>query len=515
MNILTIILWITIAIIGAIAIILVKLHYQGDKLENEDGSILPTAESINEALNMGKNKFNEITDNSSPQETYPNLAPENSQKNNYQSLFRKNVDVKEKNDDYIARDVEVKEIPNYEYASQNQILINYDNNVKKFQEPIKQSQMDIMNKNKNNNSELKDLFTIDELIKESKRKDDKREKESQTIKKDTDENDLNEIKDSIKNKTPEPLIEEVISEEEKTTELPKNNIPYLDGEEQLADELLKEGSAHLDEKTLTELQESKKETEAPFKESEIPPADKPETAKVVENTQPLTQKEENTSPLTQEVKENTQPSTQKEENTQPSTQKEEEISEPILKTPHKIEKDKDTSSDEEYMDLDYRKDIDKVKNKITSTKIFQEVKEKLSPEPDESSIKYSEPYTKEVAQYNDEYAPIINETHVDVDATYEQYHDEKLRQENSRRVFNAEYNPQKSVGEIKSKPARDNIKITINNSEVVLKKGDEIIFNYDGETYSSKVFAINGDDITVKYRGKKAKIKGEDVKKIY
>ena len=496
MNILTIVLWITIAIIGAIAIILVKLHYQGDKLENEDGSILPTAESINEALNMGKDKFNEITDNSSPQETYPNLAPENSQKNNYQSLFRKNVDVKEKNDDYIARDVEVKEIPNYEYASQNQILINYDNNVKKFQEPIKQSQMDIMNKNKNNNSELKDLFTIDELIKESKRKDDKREKESQTIKKDTDENDLNELKDSIKNKTPEPLIEEVISdEEENNTELPKNNIPNLNGEEQLADELLKEGSSHLDEKTLTDLQETKKETEAPFKESEISPADKPETAKVEEKTQPLTQ----------ELK----------ENTQPSTQKEEEISEPNLKTPNKIEKNKDSSSDEQYMDLDYRKDIDKVKNKITSTKIFQEVKGKLSPEPDESSIKYSEPYTKEVAQYNDEYAPIINETHVDVDATYEQYHDEKLRQENSRRVFNAEYNPQKSVGEIKSKPARDNIKITINNSEVVLKKGDEIIFNYDGETYSSKVFAINGDDITVKYRGKKAKIKGEDVKKIY
>ena len=46
-------------------------------------------------------------------------------------------------------------------------------------------------------------------------------------------------------------------------------------------------------------------------------------------------------------------------------------------------------------------------------------------------------------------------------------------------------------------------------------KGDEIIFNHDGETYSSQVYAINGDDIAVRYRGKNIKIKANDVKKIY
>ena len=53
------------------------------------------------------------------------------------------------------------------------------------------------------------------------------------------------------------------------------------------------------------------------------------------------------------------------------------------------------------------------------------------------------------------------------------------------------------------------------NTEVVLKKGDEIIFKHDGETYSSQVYAINGDEISVRYRRKDIKIKPEDVKKVY
>ena len=53
------------------------------------------------------------------------------------------------------------------------------------------------------------------------------------------------------------------------------------------------------------------------------------------------------------------------------------------------------------------------------------------------------------------------------------------------------------------------------NADIVLKKGDEIIFRHDGETYSSQVYAINGDDISVRYRRKNITIKPEDVKKIY
>ena len=71
------------------------------------------------------------------------------------------------------------------------------------------------------------------------------------------------------------------------------------------------------------------------------------------------------------------------------------------------------------------------------------------------------------------------------------------------------------VDAIKPKPARASLKIQINNNEEVLKKGDEIIFRHDGETYSSQVYAINGDEISVRYRRKDIKIKPEDVKKIY
>ena len=207
-------------------------------------------------------------------------------------------------------------------------------------------------------------------------------------------------------------------------------------------------------------------------------------------------------------------------------EKEVEISEPTLKTPSKVNENKDdelgTSIDdakEDNMDLDYRKDIDKVKNKIKGSKIFQEVKDKLSQDSEVPDTPQEE-FIRNVNEYY-EYEPIINETHVDYDATYEEYHDQRLRQENTLRVFNKS---EKSVepelakpriGEIKNKPSRDNIKVNINNNELVLKKGDEIIFNHDGETYSSQVYAINGDDISVRYRRKDIKIKPSDVKKIY
>ena len=57
MNFITILIWITIAIISAIAIISVRLHYRGNELEHEEGPILPK-ESINKVLNIGKGNNN-------------------------------------------------------------------------------------------------------------------------------------------------------------------------------------------------------------------------------------------------------------------------------------------------------------------------------------------------------------------------------------------------------------------------------------------------------------------------
>nr|WP_294999484.1 ATPase [uncultured Methanobrevibacter sp.] len=485
MNMITILIWITIAIIAAIAIITVKLYFKGDELEHEEGSILPNTEDLNKALNIGKNK---ITSKNNSQTTNAprSLSPNMPQHNNNHNLFRKNLGTESKNEAYIVPEVKNDNLQNYEYESQNQVLINYDNTVEKFQEPIKQNQMDIMTQNNNESSELKDLFTIDELIKESKRKDTEREKESQKIKKDEEDEELIEIKESIKNKTPEPLIEEVIDE---------NN------EEKISDIIG-------DEKDTV-----KSETPSVASQKDIDEAISTASKETEETVESISEDRDITDALLNPEKE--------------------EISEPTLKTPNKVvettdyklgasidESDLFKDEEDDIMDLDYRKDLDKVKNKITSSKLFQDVKEKLNPEPVEEPPMTEElqnEYIRNVNEY--EYEPIINETHVDIDdGTYEDYHNQKLRQENTRRVFNLAKNTpetQPDMGEIKSKPAMDNIKININNNEVVLKKGDEIIFNHDGETYSSQVYAIRGDDISVRYRRKDITIKPSDVKKIY
>jgi hypothetical protein len=474
-SIITILIWITIAIIAIIAIIAVKLHYKGDQLEHEEGSILPSTGSLSEALSAGKDKIN-FSNSTSLNNTPRSLSPNTSQDNH--NLFRRNNETNSANDDYIVPEVENNDLDNYEYKSQNQVLINYDNSVEKFQEPIKQSQMDIMTQNKKETSELKDLFTIDELIKESKRKDSEREKESQKISKDEEDPELREIKESIKNRTPEPLIEEVIAEDEKET----------------ITESVKE--------------EGKSETPSVASQKDID-----EAIDIASKESEKTEESESDDKDITDVLLN--------------QEKQEEITEPTLKTPSKVEESKSEPSidnvssigtEDDVMDLDYRKDLDKVKNKIRGSKIFQDVKDKLSPETEEIPGSQDE-FIRNVNDYEeyDEYEPIINETYLDMEATYEEYHDQRLREENTRKILKKPQAPvaKPKVAEIKNKPARANIKININNNEVVLKKGDEIIFNHDGETYSSQVYAINGDDISVRYRRRDIKIKPSDVKKIY
>ena len=57
MNGITILIWITIAIIGIIAIILVRLHYKGEELETEQGSILSDIQNLSGILAQGKEKI--------------------------------------------------------------------------------------------------------------------------------------------------------------------------------------------------------------------------------------------------------------------------------------------------------------------------------------------------------------------------------------------------------------------------------------------------------------------------
>ena len=203
MNGTTIILWITIFIIGVIAIILVKLHYRGAELEKDEKPIL-SKESINNLM--------------------PNRPEDTSQQHStsYSQQFQENVPASspiEVIEHYNPiTEVEENNYKNIEYESQNQILINYENQIKKTQEPMKEYQVEIMTQDNNEKHELKDLFTIDELIKESKRKDSEREKEAQRINSEEDE-ELNELKESIRKRKEndeieDKLIEEILADEE-------------------------------------------------------------------------------------------------------------------------------------------------------------------------------------------------------------------------------------------------------------------------------------------------------------
>ncbi len=549
MNGTTIILWATIFIIGAIAIILVKLHYRGAELEKEEESILSTGTIGNFLSNQRKTESEK-----------PSLNPQTQQNNNF--LNKSSPIVEEDAGIYLAPEVEEDNYKNLEYKSQNQVLINYENKIKKNQDPINEYQVEIMTQD-NEKHELKDLFTIDELIKESKRKDSEREKEAQQIHKDDDE-ELNELKESIRKRKEneeieDQLIEEILADEEiekilsDEDDVPEENTTTTEQPEQETIENIinKEEKETPEENNIAEQpkQESiediiKKEEEKEDSVQEVLEVETIEdvlTEKEPEETVSETpsvasQKdiEEAISSASQEVEEKEIEEISESDNItdvllNSEDKVQEEIKEPALKSPTKISDHSEEfgapiddsnlfTQEEEVNELDYRKDLDKIKNTIRGSRLFQDVKERLRPEPEYSPINdLEENYIRNVNEYEDEYAPIINETHDEFGEYYEPNYDEAIREENTRKLF--EKSEVKKVepvlNTIKPKPSRENIKIQLNNSEAVLKKGDEIIFKHDGETYSSQVYAINGDDISVRYRRKDIKIKPEDVKKIY
>ena len=511
MNELTMLLWITILIIGIIAIIAVKLHYKGAELEKDERSII-SKDTIGGILSRDENKESNTpqTHFTQPTDTYP-----------IEEVSQDNFD------GYIEPIVENNNYKNIEYKSQNQVLINYDNEVKKTQEPMTQKQVEIMTPD-NEKHELKDLFTIDELIKESKRKDSEREKESQQIQK--DDEDLTEIKESIRQRkenedVEEKLIEEILADEEIVGAL-NNEEAEVKTEPTIQDIIEEQPTEEIvEEKTEPTIQDvlDVEDTQETQVEEETPVVSQKEIAEAIDNA-------------SQEKEEEIESISESENITETLLNSEEEIKEPVLKSPTKIEeKTEDLSSpidgrnlfeSKEVNDLDYRKDLAKITNTIKGSRLFQDVKEKLKG-PSEPEIDplddIQESYIRNVNDFEeyDEYEPIINETHDEFGEVYEPDYDQAIREENTRRLLNkVEKAPEPElaipkVDAIKPKPSRDNIKIQLGNADIVLKKGDEIIFRHDGETYSSQVYAINGDDISVRYRRKNITIKPEDVKKIY
>ncbi|SDA66978.1 ATPase [Methanobrevibacter millerae] len=580
MNETILLIWAIIAIVGIIAVIAVKLYYRDKDDEKEDFTNIttqnPLQEMISEQEKKNSSKINNNTKPKNPVSDY--FARQNEPEI---TLRKEGTRANTQFDPYIVPETNRNNNMNrnISYSSQNQVLINYEDNVQKFQEPITETQRDIMNKNNNEDKnsdvsytktseskhELKDLFTIDELIKESKRKDDEREKESQTIRKEEDDN--SDIKESIKKnqeaaKKDDEIrdIEDIRSSIEKMHEIAEA-IKASDNEDVPSqavasqkdiDEAIDSASNEAEEE-ITEISETNSITDAVIKkESEDTTVQ--ETLDVKEESVP----EEKAESVEESVPEE-KPEIFKEEVPEEKTEsikdaipESEEIKTPTLKSPTKVEEDSVSilsGADEDYefgasidssnlfedengelSDLDYRKDLAKFTNSIKNSGIVKDIRQKLAPESSDDELdSLNEDFIRNVNSYTDEanefyddyddYAPIINETHED----YVEPEEDEIRQENTRRVFeNAKSSA--SIDNIlesepiptpKAIPEKSSLKVLINNNEEVLRKGDEIIFNHEGDTYSSKVYSINGDDIKVKYRRQDITIKPSDIKKIY
>lgn len=553
MNNTLLLVWAAIAVIGIISIIIVKIYYNDKKEEEYEFDDVttktPLQEMVTEEIERNNNYTNERTSQISDyfsKEEEPVI-----------SLRKEGSEPEKEFNPYIIPETTEEIIPNrnISYSSQNQVLVNYDDNVQKFQEPITETQRDIMNQNNKESEEkheLKDLFTIDELIKESKRKDDEREKESKTIKKETVDN--SDIKESIKMKKEGLKTEKIeeVSENKDVTDI-KSSIEKM---HEIANAIKSTGSDDLtpqstaSQKDINEaINTATNEKEA--EKEEIPIISEPNSITDAVIKKESESEEETTVQETLDVEEKEEIKEEKTESISESIVESEEIKTAPLKTPTKVEEDSISilsGADEDYefgapidssnlfedengelSDLDYRKDLAKLTNSIKNSSIVKDIREKLIPENEveednlnEDFIRNVNSYTEEAYEYYDEYEPIINETHVDyVEPTPE----EELRQENTRRVFeNAKNNniieetaPVKEEGipQIKEIPEKSSLKVVINNNEEVLRKGDEIIFNHEGESYSSKVYSINGDNIKVKYRRQDITIKPKDIKKIY
>ena len=566
MNQTLLIVWAAIALIGIIAIIIVKIYFkdkESKKIEYENITTKnPLQEMVSEKNNSKKQERGKSISNYFSKEEEPDIT-----------LRKEGTKAEKEFNPYIVPENTIPN-KNISYSSQNQVLVNYDGTVQKFQEPITESQRDIMNKRNEetpdisfkktteNKHELKDLFTIDELIKESKRKDDEREKESQTIKREAEDN--SDIKESIKKnkeakeKEENTDAEDIKSSIEKMHEIAAaikstgndNLTPQSTASQKDITEAINTATTENEkEEEVPEISETKSITDAVIKKE-------PEEETTVQESLPIEEKVENIEEEKPEIKEKTEniketipEIKEKTESIKEAIPGSEEIKTPSLKTPTKIEEDSISilsGADEDYefgasidssnlfedengelSDLDYRKDLAKFTNTIKNSSIVKDIREKLAPEQEEEDtlnedfIRNVNSYTEEANEYYDEYAPIINETHVDyIEPTPE----EELRQENTRKVFNnaksnvVEENSslnEEKIPKPKEIPEKSSLKITINNNEEVLRKGDEIIFIHDGETYSSKVYSINGDDIKVRYRRQNITIKPKDIKKIY
>lgn len=536
-----------IFLIGLIAIIIVKLYYRNaegkDNSENEIDDEFSFSKAISSKKEAASEHFDE--DKYFKDELKPQKPPAMPLKGpTFQSGTNLNEPAMQK-----PTTPRQQQVPRQNPASQKQVPKKEEKNtiysfdkvnfadrptgITKTQEPITNKHRDIMNnvekivkteearieedlKKKEENgedSELKDLFTIDELIKESKRKDEERKIESEMIQRKSDEikgiasseeetnNDALEIAETKEEIDTTEKITDVIEQEAVENEDIKNTLKE-------SDEVI--GTPHL--KSPTKIETSINDVINDTVEEEK--GEKASSIKDVNKNKKVPETKNKDKDFVEEI--------------EVITPNEDDFGTPIEETglfDEEVAEEREDSEYNEYNDLDYRKDLNKIKDKVKGSKLFNDVRNKIQEykdEKEENTTANEEDFIRNISYYNnDSRYSDYNDPYASRYETIEPIASEQqIREENTRNLINitrgTSTNPVASTKkEEKSAPVKKNLKIMVNNNEVLLKKNDEIIFKYNGDTYSSKVYSIVGNDITVKFRGKRIKIKPSDIKKVF
>jgi len=554
-----------IFLIGVIAIIIVKLYYrksEGPKTLSKQNpqETFSFTEAISSRKNLFSSKNDSLTENVSENKFFNNEQRPSKQRSSKQPQYFQRKKENIYREEQVPRQEQViRQAPRHQEVKatqeENNIYsfdkINFDDRptgVIKTEAPITKEHRDIMTNHVDKiveteearieedlkkkeetkeDSELKDLFTIDELIKESKRKDEERKNESENIKRKSEE-----IKNKSSAKKDEPTIAEELETEDSTKE-----------ESTIANEIEKEVEAEKpEEETINDTLDNSDEvigTPALKTPTKVEKSINDVINDTVEEEAIEETGEDQNNPVDETSIDDIEVITPEEDTfgtpIEDSGLFDEEYEENIFNEAPEEEyneslfNEKPTKEEyEDYNELDYRKDLDKIKNKVKSSKLFNDFKNKIQEyreEKEEGSTDDEEDFIRNISYYD-------NATRYEND--FETYGDsyepiepiapseQEIREENTRNLISITREPSSpqqtrnaARSESSSGPARTSIKININNNETVLKKNDEIIFKYNGDTYSSKVYSIIGNDITVKFRGKRVKIKPSDVKKVF
>lgn len=336
-------------------------------------------------------------------------------------------------------------------------------------------------------NELKDLFTIDELIKESKRKS-----------------------------KAAPSIKKPKAEDKKASKKDANPFLSQDEKEKMKDHIDEMESELKDRKAEEELDSSVKAVENETVENVLDNSKSPISTPVLKTPRKSGESlddvvKETVAEKIDEYAPEVDQSTKKSTYTDIAEEQPQNVDQPLkddlLEETTMNDSNLFEGEDEEYDELDYRKDLARITNKVKNSKLFSNVKNRLSADDEDEDPSIDEEFIRNVRSYDDtdEFEDAFKE-----DTEYEMSEDPYIR-----------YEPEAPKIEtakdlhIKEIPQTDKLQLKINNNSAVLRKGDEIIYKYNGDTYSSKVFDIIGDDISVKFRGKYITIKPSDVKKIF